>query len=283
VRGWAGIRAAQPNREKRSAKQTAGFPSTEYFPKALHAAIRLHAPRSWRHIIAREMQLAPLRDNGRGLQETAMNMQPKHDPEMGDLRGYAEIVAKPNDIAIGDLPNTDTETDDLRGHEPEPETDPQSDKNRMIIGAVIIAAVVGGIGLYSYAGGMWSAKPPVASVVAAMAVPSIESALAPPQAVVPPVAAVPAAPLAAAAPIEKVRAHGAAPIVKRSAAPSRLAPMPVVPERAPVAPVTASPEITPMTAAPVELDPIAPTPPVQVLPDQPAVQAPLTKPVEPLQ
>ena len=74
-----------------------------------------------------------------------MNYQPKHDGETSDLRGDEQSVVKPNDINIGDLPNSDTATDDMRGVEPPAVTDPEADHSKMIVGAVIAAVVIGDI------------------------------------------------------------------------------------------------------------------------------------------
>jgi len=86
-----------------------------------------------------------------------MTYQPMHDAETNDLRGTEQIVAKPGDVNIGDVPNSDTATDDMRGHEPPPITDPEADHSKMIIGAVVAAVVIGGAAIY--AAGMWNAAP----------------------------------------------------------------------------------------------------------------------------
>jgi hypothetical protein len=187
-----------------------------------------------------------------------MNTQPKHDLETGDLRGFAEIVAKPDGISIGDLPNADTATDDLRGHEPSAVTNPETDSTRMLVGAAAVAALIGALGVASYATGMWnSAPPPFAPRVAApLAVPAVEMQQTvvpepPQQAVVPP-----------AAPVQAVRA----PVAKRAAAPAVQAPpKPTPPETTPIETISPEPPMN-TTLTPVPVEPV-PTPTEPVLPE----------------
>ena len=202
-----------------------------------------------------------------------MNYQPKHDLETGDLRGDVETVARADYIDMGDLPNADTPTDDLRGHEPPPVTDPETTNVRMIVGAVVVAALIGGIGI-SYATGMWNSVPatPVHRVAATDNVLPALPALAPQ-----PAAVTPAASLEAPPPVEAARvpAHIAKPFV----APSRMPVVQAQPKPVLTPPVAASPEIiapanTSLTAAPME--------PVQTLPATPAAEpAPPATPVQP--
>jgi hypothetical protein len=207
------------------------------------------------------------------LQETAMNTQPTHDIETGDLRGAQQLMAKPDDIAIADLPNAGT--DDMRGHEPLPETDVESDHTKMIVGGVVAAIVVGVI--VSYSTGMWNAAPPApAARVAALVVPAPLPAVAPQPAVVP-------APVQAATEVES--APVPAPVAKRIAAPRaaiKAQPKPVIAPAETVSP--APPEI--MSPAPSAMTPATegatggiPTQPVTepappVLTDQPVPTTP---------
>jgi len=189
-----------------------------------------------------------------------MNTQPTHDIVTGDLRGAQELMAKPDDIAIADLPNADS--GDMRGHEPAPESDVESDHTKMIVAGVVAAIVVGVI--VSYATGMWNPAPPApAARVAAIVVP------APLPVIAPQPAAVQATP-----PVEVESAPVPAPVAKHAAAPNRKS---VV--RAEPKPIVAPPEIiapTPPAIAPVTTMPdgatggLPPIPPVQVQPDQPA-------------
>jgi len=206
-----------------------------------------------------------------------MNTQPKHDAETGDLQGSAPLVAKSDDSAIGDLPNSDTATDDMRGHEPAPETDAESDHTKMIVGAVFAVVLIGGI--VSYATGLWNTAPPAPAQparVAAIVVPAPLPAVVPQPAVVPaPVQAAPAAEVEAAPPVP---VH----VAKRTVAPRpamRAQPKPVIvpAETAPIE--TVQPMVTPATTAPEGATGGLPTPPAtepaaQVLPDQPVPPAP---------
>ena len=200
-----------------------------------------------------------------------MNTQPKHDAETGDLRGSEQLVTKPVSIDVGDLPNSDTPTDDMRGHAPPPETDVESDHTKMIVGAVVAAVVLGAI--VSFATGMWNTAPSApapAARVAAIIVPAPLPTVAPQPAVVP-------APVQAATPTEVEAAPIPAHVAKRAAAPShRIAvqPKPVAVPAEIVSPAT--PEIAPSAITPATEGATGglPTPPAtepttQILPDQP--------------
>ncbi len=221
-----------------------------------------------------------------------MNTQPKHDLETGDLRGSAEIVVTPNGINVGDLPNTDTTTDDLRGHESSSVTDAETDNARMFVGAAAVAALIGALGVASYATGMWNAPRPAFAhrvAVADIAVPVVASPhavvppavpVAPPLAIVPPAASVQVAP-----PNEIIRAPVSPHVAKRVAAPVLRAQPALTP------PETTSPEPpmnTTLTPAPVEPVPTSPAPtdpalPALSLPDLPSAASPPVKPTEPPQ
>jgi hypothetical protein len=220
-----------------------------------------------------------------------MNTQPKHDLETGDLRELAEIVAKPDGISIGDLPNADPATDDLRGHEPSPVTNPETDSTRMLVGAAAVAALIGALGVASYATGMWNSAPPALTprVAAPLSVPAVEMQQAvvpapPQQAVVPPAPPVQAV-VPPAAPVQAVRK----PVAKRAAAPAVQAPpKPTPPETTPIETTPPEPPMN-TTLAPAPVEPV-PTPtqpalPQLSLPDLPSAPtqpAPL-KPTEPPQ
>lgn len=216
-----------------------------------------------------------------------MTEQPKHDAETSDLRGSEQIVAKPNDI--GDLPNPDS--GDMRGPDPELDTDPEANHRKKIIGAVVAAVVVGGVAVYGAA--MWNATPQAPDQMARVATASAPAAR--PQQIV----VQPAAPIQAAPANEVVQApvH----VAKRPIVPSR---SPVVPNRSPAIhavpiPVSApaattlpeivSPASSPLIAVPQEPTQALPEPPatnpIQVLPDPPAppVQAPQPTATEPPQ
>lgn len=209
-----------------------------------------------------------------------MNALQKHDPASNDLT-VDHAVTMPSDIRIADLSNTN----DLRGHEPPPETDKEADNTKMIIGAAVVAIVIGGLGAFTYTSGLWNATPPASPVVAsnsaspAVATPAAVVAPAPPI-VAPPQTVIPAAtPLQAAPPL---RTH--APIIKRQATPA----VNTVPRSAVIPPVTAPVESAPLTnstVTPVESTPIAPMPqpaePTQALPDQPATPPPAQSPSSP--
>ena len=214
-----------------------------------------------------------------------MNTLPVHDPATGDLRGYVETAATPGDITVGDLPNSDTPTDDMRGQVPLPETDPETNKTRMIVGVVAVAALIGGIGIYAFTTGMWNSAPVTPHVVALNSAPPALPAAAPQQDVVP-------APLQVKPSVAVEQPPVPAPVATRSAAPSHRSAVRALPERIVAPPATTSPEITPvapLTTAPLETAPISPaqpviepTPPVQSIPDQPA-PSPQTTPSQPPQ
>lgn len=198
-----------------------------------------------------------------------MNTQPAHDPATGDLRGCTEAVAMPGDINIGNIPNSDTPTDDMRGHEPLAAADPQSDKTGMIISGVAVAALIGGLGIFSYATGTWDSGPakPAPVVVAANVVAPPSPVAAPQPAVVP-------------APVPSATVEGpsapVAPVVKRPAASkpaARLLPQRAIapPEIMPVPTTVAPLEAAPITPAPPAIEP---APPIQAVPDQPAAATP---------
>ena len=205
-----------------------------------------------------------------------MNTQPKHDAETGDLQGSAPLVAKSDDSAIGDLPNSDTATDDMRGHEPAPETDAESDHTKMIVGAVFAVVLIGGI--VSYATGLWNTAPSAPAQparVAAIVVPAPLPAVVPQPAVVP-------APVQAAAPTEVEGTPVPAHVAKRTVAPrpaikaqpkTVIAPVETV---SPAPPEIMSPAPSAMTPAPEGATGGIPTPPAteQILPDQPVPPTP---------
>lgn len=196
-----------------------------------------------------------------------MNTQPMHTPATGDLRGSVEHVPAPGDVSVGDLPNSDTATDDMRGHEPSTAMAPKMDKNGMLLGAAAVAALIGAMGIFSYATGMWNSAPPAPRVVAFNNVTQDLPAAPPQQAVAP--APVPSVaverPPASTPPVAK---RSAAPILRPAATPKRV----VAPPR------SALPEIAPLTTAPLEAAPISPvpptepSPPVQSVPEQPVPQ-----------
>ena len=210
-----------------------------------------------------------------------MNALQKHDPATGDLTLGEHTAVTPSDIIVGDLPNI--VTDDLRGHEPPPETDSEADNTKMIIGAAVIAVVIGGFGAFSYTTGMWDSKPAAPLVLAinsappAVATPAVIvapalPAVVPQQAIVAPVAPIQAAPA--------IRTH--APIAKRQAAPAVRA----LPTPATIPPVTTPIEpapLSPTAVAPVEPIQSAPqpVPPTQALPDQAAPPPPVQNPPAP--
>lgn len=210
-----------------------------------------------------------------------MNTQPKHDLETGDLRGSAEIVVTPNGIDVGDLPNTDPATGDMRGHASSSIADAETGNSRMFTGAAAVAALIGALGVASYATGMWNSPPhafaPRMAAAVPVAVPAVEMQhpVAP---TVPKLAVVPA-PVPAAPPIKAVAKPAPVHIAKRPIAPATHARPALTP------PETASPE--PLTPAPLEPVQIAPTPvePTPALPDQtvPPAQPPQVKPTEPPQ
>lgn len=196
-----------------------------------------------------------------------MNTQPKHDLETGDLRESAEIVAMPNGINVGDLPNTSTATDDLRGHESSSVTDAETDNSRMFVGAAAVAALIGGLGIASYATGMWNAPPRafaprVAAIPAALPAQPVV-APAPPQAIVP-----------APPPVKVVLAPVVTP--KRAAAPvvqARPKPAAMLPETtAPAANTTLTPE--PLVPVQISPTPAEPALPELALPNLPSAPAP---------
>lgn len=220
-----------------------------------------------------------------------MTYQPKHEIETSDLRGSEPIVVKPGDISIGDLPNSDTATDDMRGHEPPPITDPEADHSKMIIGAVVAAVVIGGAAIYT--AGMWSAAPrapaPMTRVATTTSAPPALAAAVPQQAVIQPPAIVQATP-----PNEVVQTPASAHIAKRAVAPSRSPVVRAVPKPIPAPPAAMSPEIMPPNDTPLIAVPQGPTgalpeppatEPTQSLPDQPVppAQSPQPTPTQPPQ
>lgn len=214
-----------------------------------------------------------------------MNTQPKHNVETGDLRGSAAVVAMPNAINVGDLPNSDSATDDMRGRESSSVAGAETDNSRMFIGAAAVAALIGALGVASYATGMWNSPPPAFAPRIAATVPVALPAVEMKQAVVAPQQAVVPAPVQTAPPAKAVRAPVAPHVTKRAAAPA----VPAKPALTP--PETTSPEPlmnTTLTPAPVAPVPTSPAPtdpalPALSLPDLPSAPPPPAKPTEPPQ
>lgn len=210
-----------------------------------------------------------------------MNTQPKHDLETGDLRGSAEIVVMPNGIDVGDLPNADPATDDMRGHASSSETNTETDNTRMFAGAAAVAALIGGLGIASYATGMWNSAPPALAPRVAAAVPVAVPAVEQQPVVVPPQQAV--VPAQAAPPVVRtppqVTKRSAAPVVR--ALPKTAMPPIILPEPPAVTPEP--PTVTPEPLVPVQIAPTTTEPalPELSLPDLPS--APPVTPTEPPQ
>ncbi len=211
-----------------------------------------------------------------------MNTQPKHDLETGDPRGFEEIVAKPDDVSIGDIPNADTATDDLRGHEPSALSDAEADNTRKFVGAAAVAVLIGGLAIVSYATGMWYSAPPalahrMAATVPA-ALPAVELAVvAPPQQTIVP----PATPIRAAAPVEAVGTPVPAHVTKRQAVHASpkpaLAPPEITSPETPPEPVMNT-TLTPEPPVPVQISPAQPALPELSLPDLPTAPPPQVVP-----
>jgi hypothetical protein len=233
------------------------------------------------------MQLAPfLFQRARNLQETAMNTLPLHNPETGDLRALSETVAMPGDISVGDLPNSDTPTDDMRGLEPSATMEPEKDNTGMIAGAAVVAALIGGIGIVSYTMGAWDSAPatPAPHVVASNnALPALP-------------AVVPQQPAVSASAVPTIAVEQPpilAPTAKRSAAPSHRSAVRTPREPVMATPETALPETTspviapaaPVAIAPLESAPISPVLPTTVpaLPVTEATPTSQTPPAQPPQ
>ncbi|MDR3526874.1 MAG: hypothetical protein P4L57_06305 [Rhizomicrobium sp.] len=207
-----------------------------------------------------------------------MNALQKHDPATGDLTVYEHTMVQPSAIPVGNLPNM--AMDDLRGHAPPPETDSEADNTKMIIGAAVIAVVIGSFGVFSYTSGMWDSKPAVPLVLAINSAPPAVPAVAtqpavvapalpaatPQQAIVPPVAPTQAAP---AIRTPKQQAKSAVKVLPTPAAVPAMSPV----EPAPLSPTAVTP-VEPIQSAP------QPVPPTQALPDQapPAQTPPATEP-----
>jgi hypothetical protein len=212
-----------------------------------------------------------------------MNDQPIHDSAMGDLRGNKQLVMTPDDINIGDIPNTDTATNDMRGYEPPPETDPEADNTKKIVGAVVVAAVLGGLGFFSYSAGLWNSAPApqVSHVLATTTVAPAAPAVVPQQAAVAPVA-----PPAATAPVDAVPQQAPVIAVKRSAAPNKIPamkaqpkPVVLVPSPPVVVPQTVAPQTTaPETALPEVMPPVNSVPAPEPLVPAPVVPTPTEQP-----
>jgi hypothetical protein len=228
--------------------------------------------------------MTDLRDHETPESETGNTGQIVGAPEtaMNGRRAYETSEVKAGDT--GQIAGAEeTAMDDMRGTQP-PEEETGS-TNRKIIGAVAVALMVGAIGAYTIATGMWNTPPK--QVLASLVPPStsLPPSVAPtghtvvPQ--LPPVENAPAeiTPQAVAAPPVKaarthVVAHALAVRPSESfvepAAPAPIPPAEIVPvQPAPIDTTIVPPVTTPSPAAPTQDVPAQPAPSAPV---QPATQ-----------
>jgi len=157
--------------------------------------------------------------------------------------------------------------------------DETGNNTNKIYGAAIVAAVVGAVGIFSFATGMWNSPPPQKATfnVASNEVPppAVPAPIVPPTKLDTPTPVIPAAvPMREVnAPVQPVRK---APTIKAARVHAR-APAAMVPDE--VSPV-AAPVLAPINIPPPPV--LTEAPPVQTVPLQPApVQAAPTAPVQP--
>ena len=227
--------------------------------------------------------MTDLRDHETPESETGNTGQIVGAPEtaMNGRRAYETSEVKAGDT--GQITGAEeTATDDMRGTQP-PEEETGS-VNRKIIGAVAVALMVGAIGAYTIATGMWNSPPKqvLASLVPPSA-PPIQHAVVPQN---PPDESAPAemTPQAVAAPpVKAVRTH-----VAVHASPHALAVRPSESFAEPAAPASIPPaEIVPVQPAPIDttiVPPVttpSPATPTQDVPAQPAPSAPVQPATQP--
>ena len=232
-------------------------PQPHVFPLSPNASMRAVRNIPYKEYVRGVVARRASAQTARSLQEIKMNAFHKHDLQSDEL-AYDQ-TEKPGDISIAALPTQANH--DLRGYIPPLEMEEPADNNKMIIGAAVIAMVLGGFGAFSYATGMWNAAAPVmATQSSAPILPAVTAPPVPPPVVAPPQNVVPPTAPAQAAPVQGApRPHA----TKRRAAPKGDAPMPPPPVTNSVEPAPSS------TVTPVEPAPSVPTP-TQAAPDQSA-------------